>query len=142
MDRVRRSYPSAFSEHADQPTRRQVVLCLVERSRRGYPVIVNLAAMLTTRSYLPADSSHEAEMANALVAAGRTFVKPLRYDGDEVFPDFVLVDVDPQTYVEVWGVQRRERYEARRRAKQSFYRELGRILLDWDVRGPLPDLTR
>jgi hypothetical protein len=118
------------------------VLCLVERSRRGYPVIVDLAAMLTTGSYLPADSSHEAEMADALVAAGRAFVKPLRYGGDAVFPDFVLIDDDPGTYVEVWGVRGRESYEIRKRAKQNHYRESGRVLLEWDVREPLPDLSR
>lgn len=42
-------------------------------------------------------------MANALVAAGRAFVKPLRYGGEELFPDFVLVDDAPYTDVEVWG---------------------------------------
>jgi hypothetical protein len=142
MDRARRSYPSAFSDRAGQSDRRQVVLCLIERSRHGYPTVIDVAAMLTTASHLPADSSHEAEMADALAAAGRAFVKPLHYDGTEVFPDFVLVDVDPETYVEVWGVRGRESYEARKRAKQSFYREAGRALLEWDVRDPLPRLTR
>ncbi|UUV32086.1 DUF1173 domain-containing protein [Amycolatopsis roodepoortensis] len=142
MDRVRRSYPSAFSELATRSGRRQVVLCLVERSPRGYPTIVDLAAMLTNSSYLPADSSHEAEMADALVAAGRAFVKPLHYDGTEVFPDFVLIDDDPETYVEVWGVRGRESYEDRKRAKQALYRAAGRTLLEWDVRGSLPPLTR
>jgi len=142
MDRVCRSYPSVFSEQASQAGRRQVVLCLAERSRRGYPVIVDLAAMLTTDSYVPADSSHEAEMAAALQTAGRAFVKPLHYDGGSVFPDFVLVDNDPETYVEVWGVRGRESYEARKRIKQAFYRGSGRALLEWDVRGPLPDLSR
>ncbi|WP_460442669.1 DUF1173 family protein [Amycolatopsis stemonae] len=142
MDRVRRSYPSAFGAQATQDGRRQVVLCLVERSRRGYPTVVDLAAMLTTSSYLPADSSYEAEMADALAAAGRAFHKPLHYDGTEVFPDFVLVDVDPETYVEVWGVRGRESYEMRKRAKQSFYRESGRTLLEWDVREPMPVLAR
>lgn len=142
MDRARRSYPSVFSEQAGQSGRRQVVLCMVERSRRGYPTVIDLAAMLTTGSYLPADSSHEAEMADALAAAGRAFVKPLHYDGGAVFPDFVLVDEDPETYVEVWGVRGRESYETRKRAKQSFYQESGRALLEWDVRTPLPELGR
>jgi len=119
-----------------------VVLCLIERSPRGYPLTVELAAMLTTASYLPVDSSHEARMADALAAAGRTFVKPLRYDRGAVFPDFVLVDQEPETYVEVWGVRGREDYETRKRAKQAYYRTSGRVLLEWDVREPLPDLTR
>lgn len=143
IDRARRSYPSVFSGQTDESTRRKVVLCVVERSPRGYPVAVELAAMLTTTAYLPVDSSFEATMADALVSAGRAFVKPLRYDGDDaVFPDFVLVDDDPETYVEVWGVRGRDDYEIRKREKQSYYRENGRVLLEWDVRGPLPDLTR
>jgi hypothetical protein len=37
-------------------------------------------------------------------AAGRRFVKPLRYDHtDEVLPDFDLTDSHPSTAVEVWG---------------------------------------
>lgn len=139
-DRARRSYPAAFSEQAGQEGRRQVVLCLVERSPRGYPVIEDLAAMLTTGSYIPADSSHEAQMADALANAERAFVKPMHYDGGEVFPDFVLADEDPHTYVEVWGVQGREDYEDRKRAKQSLYRDSARTLLEWDVGDPIPDL--
>ena len=56
---------------------------------------------------------------------------PADEDGDE----------DPETYLEVWGVRGRERYEARKRAKQSIYREAGRALFEWDVRNPLPELT-
>jgi Protein of unknown function (DUF1173) len=142
LERAQRSYPSVFSSDAGPPARRQVVLCLIERSPRGYPLIVELAAMLTTNFYLPVDSSHEALMADALVAAGRTFVKPLRYDRGAVFPDFVLVDHEPETYVEVWGVRGREHYETRKRAKQAYYRTAGRALLEWDVRDPLPNLAQ
>lgn len=141
MDRCARSYPTALGAHASEAGH-QVVLCLIERTRRGYPVIQDLAAMLTTTSYVPVDSSHEAKMADALAAAGRAFVKPLHYDGEGVFPDFVLVDESPETYVEVWGVLGREDYEARKRAKQEFYREAGTRLLEWDVRDPLPGLVR
>lgn len=144
MRKARRSYPTVFSAQPGPTSARQVVLCAVERSRSGYPLIVELAAMLTTSSYLPADSSHEVRMADALTAAGRAFVKPLRYSHDgDVFPDFVLVDdPDRETYVEVWGVRGRESYENRKRDKQSIYRESGRALVEWDVRDPLPDLTR
>ncbi|MEG9518104.1 DUF1173 domain-containing protein [Saccharopolyspora indica] len=142
MDRVQRSYPAVFSSQAERSGRRQVVLCLVSRSRKGYPMIEDMAAMLTNDAYVPCDSSHEAEMADALVAARRAFLKPLHYDGGAVFPDFVLVDSEPETFVEVWGVQGRATYEARKRAKQAAYRESGKKLLEWDVRGPLPDVTR
>lgn len=141
MDRCTRSYPVALAAHAREAGH-QVVLLLIERSPGGYPVIKDLAAMLTTTFYVPADSSHEAEMADALVSAGRAFVKPLHYDGGGAHPDFVLVDESPEAYVEVWGVRGREDYEARKRAKQELYRESGKRLLEWDVRDPLPDLAR
>jgi hypothetical protein len=142
MRRAERSYPTGFSAEASESSRRQVVLCLVELSARGWPLLIDLAAMLTTGTYLPADSGHEVEMADALVEARRTFLKPLRYDrSDAVFPDFVLLDSDPHTYVEVWGVQGREDYENRKQAKQAHYRKSGRPLLEWNVRDPLPDVT-
>ena len=137
-----RSYPNVFSELAGQPDRRQVVLCVVERSRAGYPLIVDLAAMLTTTTYLPADSDYEARLADALVAAKREFVKPLRYAGDAVFPDFVLLDQEPHVNVEVWGVHGRESYEQRKRAKRAYYQQTGQTLLEWDVRDPLPAVAR
>lgn len=124
MDRCTRSYPAALGTHASE-SGHQVVLCLIERTRRGHPVIQDLAAMLTTRSYLPAESSHEAEMADALADAGRAFVKPMHFDGGAVHPDFVLVDEVPETYVEVWGVRGRESYEISKRAKQDHY-QIGR----------------
>lgn len=142
MRRAHRSYPNVFSERAGRSDRRQVVLCVVERSRAGYPLIVDLAAMLTTTSYLPADSDYEAQLADALVAANRGFVKPLRYAGDAVFPDFVLVDRDPHVFVEVWGVRGRESYERRKRSKQAYYQQTGQTLLEWDVRDPLPAVAR
>ncbi|MDT7783022.1 MAG: hypothetical protein QOF58_1441 [Pseudonocardiales bacterium] len=142
MNQVRRSYPAVFSEQTRQSSRPQLVLCVVELSPGGYATVVEMAAMLTTKSYLPVDSSHEAEMADALVAARRAFIKPLRYDGDGVFPDFVLIDDERETYIEVWGVRGRESYETRKRAKQSFYRDTGRTLIEWNVQDPLPDLVR
>lgn len=54
-------------------------------------------------------------MAEALCAAGRRFVKPLRYDGVEaVMPDFVLRDVEPPIYVEVYGMPGLADYERRK----------------------------
>lgn len=49
--------------------------------------------MLTNRACIPADSSHEIAMADALATAGRGYLKPLRYDTTAaLFPDFVLTD--------------------------------------------------
>jgi hypothetical protein len=143
MHRLDRSYPAVFAatrpEHA-----RQVVLLVVDRTPRGHLRVIDAAAMLASTDYLPAESSHEVAMAEHLAAAGRRFVKPLRYDHqDVVFPDFVLTDVRPRVYVEVWGVSGRRLYEARRRVKRAYYQHTSQVgLLEWDVGAPLPPVGR
>ena len=80
-------------------------------------------------------------MAGGLVGAGRAFVKPLRFDqGDDLMPDYVLIDVEPHVAVEVWGVKGREIYDVRRRTKLGLYERSGPTLplLQWDVTEPLP----
>ncbi len=134
MDRARRAYRPAFA--GSRPGRsRQIVLLLVDRTARRYLVAVDLCAMLTSHVYIPAESAYEVEMADYLVARGRDFIKPCRYDErDAVFPDFILTDVGPDAaFVEVWGVTGREEYEQRRRIKERHYRRAGALLVGWDV---------
>lgn len=102
-ERIRRAAPSAMTDQRPAGSE-QVVLALVSRSEKGNLSAVGAAVMLTNAGFVPADSTHEVVMADALTAAKRSFVKPLRYDGDAaVLPDFVLTDTDPATMVEVWG---------------------------------------
>lgn len=141
-ERIARSARSALSPNRPAGSER-VILALVETSPGGYHTIVAAALRLTTADYLPADSSHEVRMAQALAAAWRPFVKPLRYDSTEaVFPDFLLTDTSPPTPVEVWGITGRADYEARKREKQQHYAQAsggeGSGLLEWDVRDPMP----
>ena len=134
MDRARRAYRQTLA--GSRPGRsRQIVLLLVDRTARGYLVAVDLCAMLTSRAYIPAESSYEVQMADHLVARGRDFLKPCRYDDrDAVFPDFILTDVSSDfAYIEVWGVTGREAYERRRRIKERHYRRSGALLVGWDV---------
>lgn len=99
--RVRAAFPAAFAEAGQRVGGRRIGLFYLERSRGGYAVAVDAALMLTNACYIPADSSYEIAMADALQVAGRAFVKPLTYDvgHDAVFPDFVLTD-EPRSYVE------------------------------------------
>ncbi|MDQ0765623.1 DUF1173 family protein [Streptomyces canus] len=141
--RLRRSYRPAFSENAIEHGARRIGLFLVELSPRGNIRVVDMAAMLVSRLYIPADSSHEIVMANALADSGRAYVKPVRYDGnDAVFPDFVLTDTRPNSYVEVYGIHGREAYDQRKRVKQAHYQNQGASLIEWDVTEPIPDLRR
>lgn len=139
--RMHHSYRSAFSQAAAEAGGRQVALFCIEKSRSGYAVAIDAAVMLTNSVYLPADSSYEVQMADALAAAGRSFVKPLRYDTSEaVLPDFVLVD-QPRTYVEVWGLPGRDAYERRKQRKLEHYQNHARQLIEWNVNEPIPEPT-
>ncbi|MDT0446808.1 DUF1173 family protein [Streptomyces johnsoniae] len=146
-ERTRRSYRAAFAgtpaERAEHSARR-IVLAVVTRSTKGYLVVEDIAVMLTTTRYIPADSSHEVRMADALTAAGHSFVKPLRYDvRADVFPDFV-VTTNPRrpVYVEVYGMAGLASYRERKRTKQAHYRARGIPVLEWDTTEPMPRLTR
>ncbi|RNF81145.1 DUF1173 family protein [Streptomyces botrytidirepellens] len=140
--RATRSYPRAFAKTATDHRATRVALFVVERSPKGYLTAVDLAAMLTSSNYIPADSSYEVVMANALTSCRRAFIKPLRYDtADAVLPDFVLTDTDP-AYVEVYGIHGRETYERRKAAKRAFYQRQEAQLIEWDVAHPIPVLTR
>jgi hypothetical protein len=140
--RATRSYRHAFGKTAAAHGATRIGLFVVERSPRGHLIAVDVAAMLTTSSYIPADSSHEVVMADALAGCRRAFLKPLRYDhADAVLPDFVLTDVTPAAYVEVYGIRGREEYERRKAAKRNFYQRQQAQLIEWDITRPLPDLT-
>ncbi|MFI1203466.1 DUF1173 family protein [Streptomyces sp. NPDC020883] len=143
LDAWRRSYLPAFTAAASEETARRVALVAVEQARSGVLSVVDAAFMLTTRNYIPADSSYEIRMADALAQAGRRLMKPLRYNHrDDVFPDFVLTDTDPVTYVEVYGVKGWQGYEARKRVKQLIYRRDPDVnLIEWEVDKSLPDLA-
>lgn len=142
-ERVRRSYRPAFAEASAEHGARRVGLFLVQRSpMRGHLTIIDMVAMLLNRLYIPADSSYEVAMGNALADNNRAFVKPVRYDAaDAVFPDFVLTDVTPHAYVEVYGIRGRESYEKRKSIKQAYYQRQGAELIEWDVDQSIPDLS-
>ena len=139
---LRAAFPSALAAATQREGGRCIGLFSLQRSHGGYAVAVDAALMLTTASFIPADSSYEITMTDALQAAGRAFVKPLTYDAghDAVFPDFVLTD-EPRSYVEVWGLPGRRDYERRKEANRAFYQRHASALLDWTVTEPIPNLT-
>ncbi|MGY2012159.1 DUF1173 family protein [Nocardia gipuzkoensis] len=144
-EQMQRSFRSAFSEAARSVRGRKVVLFYVERSPGGYVTGLDAAVMLTNTGYVPADSSYEVRMADALITAGRSFTKPLIFDAnaDAVFPDFVLTDeATTDSFVEVWGLPGRAEYEARKREKTGLYQQAGARLIEWTVTEPMPSLAR
>ncbi|WP_370155925.1 DUF1173 family protein [Streptacidiphilus sp. EB129] len=132
IERAQRSYRPVFAPH--RPRSRQIALLLVERTGRDRLHAVDMCAMLTNTALIPGESGPEILAADHLIARGRTFAKPLRFDtADAVFPDFVLTDTRPPAYMEVWGVHGRQDYEDRRRAKELHYRQSGATLVSWDT---------
>jgi len=129
---------------------RCVAILLVEKSKSGYLMVVDGAAMLTNRLFLPCDSGHEVAMADHLIDHNRAFRKPLRHIGRAAaHPDFVLADVDPETVVEVLGMTGNPEYDARVTLKRAHYAAAGTPVIEWDatsqplsgVRLPLPMRT-
>ncbi|MFI7524521.1 DUF1173 family protein [Nocardia salmonicida] len=140
--RLRSSYRPAFAQAGEDAGGRKVGLFYVERSRNGFTIAVDAAVMLTNSAYIPSDSSFEVRMADALHAAGRSFIKPVTYDAasDAVFPDYVLTDTTAPTYVEVWGLPGREDYERRKAEKIAHYQRAAATLIEWNVGNPMPNL--
>jgi hypothetical protein len=151
LTRLRATWPTAFSRldlahanaAADSEPNRVFVLAGVTFPSRRQLLVVYAAALETTHQFIPVESAAEATMARALVHAGRAFDKPLRYDGAaELFPDFRLLDTEPPTLVEVWGMNA-PAYLDRKRIKRDTYRRERTPLIEWNAAAdePLPPLT-
>lgn len=113
---------------------RVVAILVIERTPKGHHVVVDLAAMLCSSTYITCDSIHEVAMANRLVADGRSFDKPIRLDeGADMLPDFVLTDTAEPTHIEVYGMNGMAEYEARKRDKQRLRMARGIQAVEWDI---------
>ena len=122
---------------------RVIALLVVELSKKGFLTVVDISLMLTSRNYIPVESSFELAMADALTSAKRSFIKPLRYDGmEDEFPDFRLTDTAPETIVEVYGMMGVPEYERRKAEKQASYRAKRIPVIEWDTRSPIPSVLR
>jgi hypothetical protein len=133
IDQTARKYAHAWRAIGDG-TARVVALLLVERTTKGHLRIVDLAALLCSSAFLPCDSIHEIAMANRLVAERRVFEKPIRMtEGDEMLPDFVLLDTRPATHVEVYGMNGLASYERRKAQKQALRHAQGIPAIEWNV---------
>ncbi|KVS70134.1 DUF1173 family protein [Burkholderia cepacia] len=113
---------------------RVVAILVIERTPKGHHVVVELAAMLCSSTYITCDSIHEVAMANRLVAEGRAFDKPIRLsEGTDMLPDFVLTDTAEPTHIEVYGMNGVAEYETRKREKQRLRIARGIPAVEWDI---------
>lgn len=98
-------------------------IAIVEPTRYGSNFdLVQIALMRVSPRAIPLDSGYEADVEDVLVAAERSFVKPIRYaEGDNTLPDFELLDVaHPPLPMEVFGLNSDE-YAKRMQDKVAHY---------------------
>ncbi|WP_321817853.1 MULTISPECIES: DUF1173 family protein [unclassified Paraburkholderia] len=132
-ERAQKSYAHAWRAIGVSDAR-VIALLLVERTTKGHLRAVDLAMMLCSSAFLPCDSIHEVAMANRLVAERRVFEKPIRMtDGDDMLPDFVLLDTRPPTHIEVYGMNGLATYERRKQEKQRLRAERGIPAVEWNI---------
>ena len=141
--RVRAAFPTALAAAGQRVGGRRIGLFYLERSRGGYAVAVDAALMLTNAGYIPADSSYEIAMTDALQDAGRAFVKPLTYDaGRRRRGSRFRPHRRTQVLRRLCGPAGRRDHEHRTAAKKAFYRCHAARLLEWTVTEPIPNLAR
>ncbi len=101
------------------------------------------ALMMTSKDYIPVESDYELQMANALRDANRRYIKPIRHDSDSpVFPDFIIIDEKPATYIEVFGITNDQHYEKRKQEKLAYYQRAKKQLIAWNASDnePMPTI--
>ncbi len=120
----------------DQARDRVIALLHVrprETQNERFGFVVAGALMRTTDLFIPVASGYESQVAHLLVDQGRHFRKPLRYDGEGLFPDFELLDTPNVVPMEVFG-RNDPAYLSRRDEKIRLYERLyGSSWWSWDA---------
>ena len=97
--RAERVYGPLFeARDADTGLGVRLVMAALIRARRELTYEVeSLSLMLASAQWIPVEGVHELPLVQALVAQGRRFVKPLRYDARSVsgFANALLLDAGP-----------------------------------------------
>jgi hypothetical protein len=120
-----RRFPNAIAGWRDGHGAVAIAQVELKQGRSGLIAsVIDLALMTVTPEFIPVESSYERVVANLLVAQGRSFTKPLRYDAgaDKVLPDFILMDTRKEIPLEVFGRDDAD-YLKRKEAKTALYNE-------------------
>jgi hypothetical protein len=98
--RVQRSFAPLFEAlDSDGGRGLRLMMAALIRARREHTYEIDLASlMLSSEEWIPLEGVHEAPLVRALVAQGRRFVKPLRYDARSAagFANAILLDADAE----------------------------------------------
>ncbi len=96
---VRVFAPLFEARDADTGHKARLIMTALIRARREHTYEIDAASMmLTSAQCIPVEGVHELPLIDALVAAHRRFIKPLRYDArrEVAFPNALLLDSGPQ----------------------------------------------
>lgn len=106
---------------------------LVKETAKGLLQIQRTGLMATSRNFIPVDSTYELDVAHALVAERRRFMKPLRYEAGTSIPfaDFILLDTPQEIYMEIYGITNDMGYETRKLQKRKEYKAAGVECWEW-----------
>jgi len=111
---------------------RVVAILVIERTKDGNLRVIDIAAQLCSKAFIPCDSSYEVAMANRLVAERRRFTKPMRLEGEDVLlPNFIFSDTRATTVIEVYGMESNEAYRRRKEQKQALYAQKRTNVVQW-----------
>ena len=95
-ERMLRVFAPLFeARDADTGHKVRLVITALIRARREHTYEIDAASMmLTSTHWIPVEGVHELPLIDALVAAHRRFIKPLRYDAtrDAAFANALLLD--------------------------------------------------
>lgn len=98
--RLQRSFAALFEAFdADGGHGLRLVLAALIRARREHTYEIEMAdLMLVSEEWIPLEGVHEAPLIRTLVAKGRRFIKPLRYDARTAagFANVMLLDAGPE----------------------------------------------
>ena len=126
----------AFYKNAlNDPDGNLIVIACIEPSTNGWWKTVNIGSMVVSGNFIPAESSFEIEFENYLSSHERVFLKPLvvgESNDDVKRPDYILLDTDPRSFIEVWGMQTPDYLENKARRIEEYQRN-GKLLISWSA---------
>lgn len=147
IDLTRTRFTTAAALLRDRPAESRIVAIFTFEPHATDPVgfVHVLSLQATTRSFTPVDSTHELDVARALMALDRHFRKPLEAE-DGCMPDFELLDCEHAPYpMEIFGMNTPE-YLARRAEKiERYNRERPGHWWAWtppEIMPPLPQVVQ
>lgn len=119
------------------------MLAALIRARREHTYEIDVASlMLSSEEWIPLEGVHEVPLVRALVAQGRRFVKPLRYDARTMagFANAILLDVGAEPLA--LHVLSAFMMPIEAEAKKTAIAQAGGRSWAWSSAGPMPDLPK